>query len=44
MKADGFCSLCSESQIFKQIFKDSKLKSIVDVYVESLPLKMHFQQ
>jgi hypothetical protein len=38
----SFCSVCNEIQVLKQMFKDSKLKSITNVYVEPLPLKNAF--
>jgi hypothetical protein len=41
MKAD-FCSLCNEIQVLKSMLKYSKLKSIVDLYYELLPLKLEF--
>jgi hypothetical protein len=41
MKAD-FCSLFNEMQVLKSMLKDSKLKSIVDLYYEPLPLKQGF--
>jgi hypothetical protein len=41
MKAD-FCSLCNEIQVLKSMLKNSKLKSIVDLYYELLPLKLEF--
>jgi hypothetical protein len=41
MKVD-FCLLCNEIQVLKSMLKDSKLKTIVDLYVELLPLKQAF--
>ena len=41
MKAD-FSLLCNEIQVLKQMLKDSKLNSIVDLYAELLPLKQAF--
>ena len=41
MKVD-FCSLFNEIQVLKSMLKDTKLKSIVDLYVELLPLKQAF--
>ncbi len=41
MKAD-FCSLYNEIQVLKSILKDSKVKSIADLYYELLPLKQGF--
>ncbi|CAF5176632.1 unnamed protein product, partial [Rotaria magnacalcarata] len=38
MKID-FSLLCNEIQVLKQMLKDSKLSSIVDLYAELLPLK-----
>ncbi len=38
----GFCSLCNEIQVLEQILKNSKLNSIVNIYVELLPLKSAF--
>ncbi len=35
MKAD-FCSLCDEIQVLKSMLKDSKLESIIDLYLEIL--------
>jgi hypothetical protein len=33
MKVD-FCSLCNQIQVLKSMLKDSKLKSIADLYYE----------
>jgi len=41
MKAD-LSSLFNEIQVLKSMLKDAKLKSIVDLYVELLPLKQAF--
>ncbi len=41
MKAD-LSSLFNEIQVLKSMLKDTKLKSIVDLYVELLPLKQAF--
>jgi hypothetical protein len=41
MKAD-LSSLFNEIQILKSMLKDAKLKSILDFYVELLPLKQAF--
>jgi len=38
----NFCSLFNEMQVLKSVLKDSKLKSIVDLYYELLPLKQGF--
>ena len=38
MKAD-FCLLNNEIQVLKEMFKDTKLKSTVDLYVELLPMR-----
>ena len=35
----NFCLLNNEIQVLKEMFKDAKLKNIVDVYVELLPMK-----
>ena len=37
-----FCLLNNEIQVLKEMFKDAKLKSIVDVYVELLQMKNAF--
>jgi hypothetical protein len=41
MKAD-LCLLCNKIQVLKSMLKDSKLKSIVDLYFELLPSKQAF--
>jgi hypothetical protein len=41
MKAD-LSSLFNEIQVLKSMLKDTKLKSIIDLYVELLPLKQAF--
>jgi hypothetical protein len=41
MKAD-LSSLFNEIQVLKSMLKDTKLKSIVNLYVELLPLKQAF--
>jgi hypothetical protein len=41
MKAD-LSSLFNEIQVLKSMLKDTKLKSIVDLYVELLPLEQAF--
>ncbi len=41
MKVD-LCSLYNELQVLKSMLKDSNLKTIVDLYVEILPLKQAF--
>jgi hypothetical protein len=41
MKAD-LSSSFNEIQVLKSMLKDTKLKSIVDLYVELLPLKQAF--
>jgi hypothetical protein len=41
MKAD-LSSLFNEIQVLKSMLKDTKLKSIVDLYVGLLPLKQSF--
>ncbi len=38
MKAD-LCLLCNKIQVLKSMLKDSKLKNILDLYVELLSLK-----
>ena len=41
VKAD-FCLLNNEIQVLKEMFKDAKLKSTVDVHVESLQMENAF--